>query len=313
MAVPPFHVMIRPMLELAADGELHISEAIDKLSGILGLSPNDLEEMVPSGQQTRFGNRTTWAKTYLKKAGLVRYPRRGYFDITEQGREFLQSHEGPIKPSDLKRFETFAEFSTVGSKAQGETSEPESGSPDPDGETTPDEQIVALHDQLNDELAAELVERVQGMPPIFFERLLVKLLIRMGYGGSAEEAGRDLGKSGDGGVDGVIDQDRLGVDQVYIQAKRYSDGNTSDGNTVGSGAVRDFFGALNMKRATKGIFFTTSSFTSGARETAAALGTRIVLIDGRQLARLMIETSIGCREETTLVIRRVDEDFFDMA
>lgn len=265
--------------------------------------------MVPSGQQTRFGNRTTWAKTYLKKAGLVRYPRRGYFVITDLGREFLASHDGPIKPADLKQFETFKAFSTVTSKADDfEPGLTDTFAGGDNNEDTPDERIIELYDALNDELALELIERVQDMPPIFFERLLVTLLIRMGYGGSAEEAGRDLGKSGDGGVDGVIDQDRLGVDQVYIQAKRYA-----DGNTVGSGAIRDFFGALNMKRATKGIFFTTSTFTSGARETAAALGTRIVLIDGRQLARLMIEANVGCRKETTLVIRRVDEDFFDQA
>ena len=308
MPIPPFHELLRPTLELAASGELHIADAVDRIGKDLGLSETDLEELVPSGQQTRFGNRVTWSKTYLKKAGLVHYPRRGYFTITQRGRDFLSEHAGPISQSDLKQFEEFVAFKEVSSTSDDNSGSPSTGGDDTADGSPPDERIIALHAALNDDLAVELIERVQSMPPVFFERLLVTLLIRMGYGGSAEEAGRDLGKSGDGGVDGVIDQDRLGVDQVYIQAKRYA-----DGNSVGSGAIRDFFGALNMKRATKGIFFTTSTFTNGAKETAAALSSRIVLIDGRMLARLMIEANVGCREETTLVIHRIDEDFFETA
>ena len=302
--VPDYQSILRPLLELVGEGELHNRDATKILSDRFGLTDEERSEMVPSGQQTRMGNNVTWAKTYLKKAGLVTYTGRGLFTITELGRSFLESHAGPIKSKDLKQFDRFQAF--VSAKPAGSTN---AGAEDADNDTqTPDERIRQLHNALNDELASELIERIQDMPPAFFERLLVQLLIKMGYGGSAEEAGRDLGRSGDGGVDGVIDQDRLGVDQIYIQAKRYA----SD-NTVGSGAIRDFFGALNMKRATKGIFFTTSDFSASAREAAAALSSRIVLINGKQLASLMIENNIGCREETNLVIRRVDEDFFDIA
>ena len=283
-----------------------VHDAANSIAVRLNLSEADLEELVPSGQQTRFYNRVTWAKTYLKKAGLVTYPSRGHFVATDRGREFLEVHDGPIRPKDLRQFSEFEAFATPTSAT--DVSDPAYSGDELENTAPPDELITELHTKLNSELADELIERVQAMPPIFFERLLVQLLVNMGYGGTADEAGRDLGKSGDGGVDGVIDQDRLGVDQVYIQAKRYA-----DDNPVGPGAIRDFFGALNMKRATKGIFFTTSSFTKSARETAAALGTRIVLINGRQLARLMIETKVGCREETTLVIHRIDEDFFDNA
>ena len=305
MPVPDFQTLLRPLLEVSTRGELHNRDATKALSDQFGLSEQERAEMVPSGQQTRMGNNVTWAKTYLKKAGLVRYTGRGVFVATDKGRSLLEAHTGPIDTSLLKQFDEFVEFHTARPQ---EESAPAAGGGDTREDLNPDERIRALHADLNAELARELIERIQGMEPAFFEQLLVRLLIAMGYGGSFEEAGRDLGKTGDGGVDGVIDQDRLGVDQVYIQAKRYA-----DGNTVGSGAIRDFFGALNMKRATKGIFFTTSTFSESARETAAALSSRIVLIDGKQLAKLMIESNVGCREESTLVLRRIDEDFFDTA
>ena len=301
--VPDFQTLMLPLLREANTGVIHNRDAIARLSDTFGLSEQARVQMVPSGQQTRIGNNTTWAKTYLKKADLLKYTGRGLFTITDRGRQVLQTAPERIDTAFLKQFESFEAFhSPTGQEAATGEAVADPG----EDLQTPDERIHSLHASLNSDLATELIERIQEMPPAFFERTLVQLLIAMGYGGTAEDAGRDLGQSGDGGVDGVIDQDRLGVDQIYIQAKRYA-----DGNSVGSGAIRDFFGALNMKRATKGIFFTTSVFTQSARDTAAALSSRIVLIDGSQLARLMIENDVGCRKESTLVIRRIDEDFFD--
>ena len=309
MAVPDYQALMRPLLDVASVQPMHVRDAAEQIANDLQLSDEDREELLPSGKKTKFYDRVHWAKTYLKQAGLLSYPSRAHFVITPEGEAFRAKHTGAIGNEDLKSISAFQEFQNrSNAKERDEDDEKPARLLSIDDQQTPDEQILALHSAMNDELAAELIERVQSMPPVFFEQLLVKLLVRMGYGGSFKEAGQDLGKSGDGGVDGVIDQDRLGVDQVYIQAKRYA-----EGNPVGAGAIRDFFGALNMKRATKGIFFTTSGFSKSARETAAALGTRIVLINGRQLARLMIEAGVGCREETTLVIHRIDEDFFDNA
>ena len=310
MPVPDYQALMRPLLDVADTQPMHVKDAAEEIATALQLSVEDREELLPSGKKTKFYDRVHWAKTYLKQAGLLAYPKRAHFVITPEGEEFRGSHTGPIGNDDLKSIAAFQDFQNRSNAKDKDEDEEHNSAPllSISDQQTPDEQILALHTAMNDELAAELIERVQAMPPVFFEQLLVKLLVRMGYGGSFMEAGQDLGKSGDGGVDGVIDQDRLGVDQIYIQAKRYA-----DGNPVGAGAIRDFFGALNMKRATKGIFFTTSVFTKSARETAAALGTRIVLINGRQLARLMIEAGVGCREETTLVIHRIDEDFFDNA
>jgi restriction system protein len=171
---------------------------------------------------------------------------------------------------------------------------------------TPDEIMRTAHKQIEAALAQDLLDHIHGTPPAFFERLIVSLLLRMGYGGSATDAGRALGRSGDDGVDGVIDQDALGLDRVYIQAKRYA-----EGNNVGAGAICDFFGSLDRQKATKGLFVTTSAFSPSARETADFLSKRIVLIDGQQLARLMIRYDVGCRIEEVLHIKKVDEDFFE--
>ncbi len=171
---------------------------------------------------------------------------------------------------------------------------------------TPDELMRAAHAQIEAALAQELLDRIRASPPAFFEQLIVTLLLSMGYGGSTADAGRALGRSGDDGVDGVIDQDALGLDRVYVQAKRYA-----EGNNIGAGAIRDFFGSLDRHRANKGLFVTTSTFSSSARETAEFLSKRIVLIDGTQLAKLMIRHSVGCRVEETLYIKKVDEDFFE--
>lgn len=302
MPIPDYQTLMRPVLEHAARSEVRIGALIETLSEELGLTPDECEEMLPSGKQTVIANRVHWAKTYLKQAGLVAPTRRGHFVITERGKAALADPTARIDSNFLKQFDEFLAF-------QGRSTAPASGEAEHDSkqtEITPDEALRVAHKTINDSLTGELLDRVRQSSPAFFESLLVSLFVAMGYGGSTEEAGSALGRSGDGGVDGVIDQDPLGVDQIYLQAKRYG-----EGNNIGAGAIRDFFGALSLKRATKGIFVTTSDFSTTAIETAQKLGSRIVLIDGNQLARLMLRYNIGCRDEDVLHLKRVDEEFFD--
>jgi len=302
MPIPDYQSLMRPVLEHAAKGEVRIGALIETISTELGLTTDEREELLPSGKQTVIANRVHWAKTYLKQAGLVAPTRRGHFAITQRGKAALAEPEARINNRFLKQFDEFLAFQERSSeREQDETELAEKTT-----EITPDEALRTAHKAINDSLASELLDRVRQSPPAFFEDLLVSLFVAMGYGGSTEEAGRALGRSGDDGVDGVIDQDPLGVDQIYLQAKRYA-----EGNNIGSGAIRDFFGALSLKRATKGIFVTTSTFSSSAIDTARGLGSRIVLIDGSQLARLMLRYNIGCRDEQILHLKKVDEDFFD--
>ncbi len=302
MPIPDYQSLMRPVLEHAAKGEVRIGALIETISTELGLTTDEREELLPSGKQTVIANRVHWAKTYLKQAGLVAPTRRGHFVITQRGKAALAEPEARIDNRFLKQFDEFLAFQERSSeREQDETELAEKTT-----EITPDEALRTAHKAINDSLASELLDRVRQSPPAFFEDLLVSLFVAMGYGGSTEEAGRALGRSGDDGVDGVIDQDPLGVDQIYLQAKRYA-----EGNNIGSGAIRDFFGALSLKRATKGIFVTTSAFSSSATDTARGLGSRIVLIDGSQLARLMLRYNIGCRDEEILHLKKVDEDFFD--
>lgn len=302
MPIPNYQTLMRPVLEHVAKGEVRIGALIETLSDQLRLSQEEREEMLPSGRMPLFANRVHWAKAYLKQAGLVAPTRRGHFVITDRGKAALLDRNAVINTAYLKQFDEFLAF-------QGRSSERETGEVElnkKQADITPDEALRSAHKAINDSLASDLLDRVRQSSAAFFEDLLVSLFVAMGYGGSAEEAGRALGRSGDDGVDGVIDQDPLGVDQIYLQAKRYG-----EGNNIGPGAIRDFFGALNLKRATKGIFVTTSTFSSAAIETARGLGSRIVLIDGPQLARLMLRYNIGCRDEEVLYLKKVDEDFFD--
>lgn len=300
---PDFQFLMRHVLECAAHGEVRMSDVVETLADRLSLSQDDREELLPSGRQTRFANRVHWAKGYLKQAGLVHTTKRGHFMITERGKAALAETGAEINRTYLERFEEFKAFQVRTRKTGGDTDAP--SSPDTESAVTPDEILRQAHNTINVTLAAELLDRVREASPVFFERLIVDLLLAMGYGGTSEEAGRALGKSGDDGVDGVIDQDPLGVDQIYIQAKRYA-----AGNSIGAGAIRDFFGALSLKKVQKGIFVTTSTFSPSAIQTARDL-MRIVLIDGDQLAKLMIRYNIGCRDEEILHLKKVDEDFFE--
>lgn len=310
--IPNYQALMRPVLACAAAGETRISDAVEQLADELGLTPDERSQLLPSGKQTLFANRVHWAKTYLAKAGLVEYTRRGFFRITPRGLAALADTTASINNAYLEQFKEFQDFKTKVNQADSTTAgiSPSQGATPlgtPSSSETPDEALRKAHAVITGALAADLLERVRGATPVFFEKLIVELLLAMGYGGTSEDAGRAIGQSGDDGVDGVIDQDPLGVDQIFVQAKRYA-----EGNNIGAGAIRDFYGALSLKKAQKGIFVTTSAFSQPAIETARGLGSRIVLIDGLQLSKLMIRYNVGCRDEDVLHLKRVDEDFFEL-
>jgi restriction system protein len=284
-----------PVLRSAEKQEVTTRDVIAQLADEFGLTSEEREQLLPSGKQRTIDNRVHWAKGYLKQAGLVRYPSRGTFIITDEGERVLEANPQRIDNAFLRQFPSFIAFQN----RKGTMTERTSAPVVEDDNSTPDELMLEMYRQINAALASELLDRVRDASPQFFEDLIIELLLAMGYGGSSEDAARALGQSGDNGVDGVIDQDPLGIDQLYVQAKRYG-----EGNPVGSGHIRDFFGALNLKKAQKGLFVTTSAFSPAANQTAKDLGMRIVLIDGRQLAKLMIRYNIGCRDEDILHLKK---------
>jgi restriction system protein len=292
-----------PVLNAAVNGEVRISDVVASLADQLGLSEEDRAALLPSGRQQVFDNRVRWAKTYLTKAGLIESTKRAHFRITDRGRQALANNPERIDNDYLSQFPEFLDFRSR-SAADSQETEPKL-EPASSDDRTPDEVMRAAHREIERALRQELLDRVMAAPPDFFEGLVLNLLVSMGYGGSLEDAGQELGRSGDGGVDGVIDQDALGLDRVYIQAKRYQ-----PSTPVTAGQIRDFFGSLDRFKAAKGVLVTTSTFTRDAKDTVAQLSKRIVLIDGDQLAELMIKHDVGCRAEETLYLKKVDEDFF---
>lgn len=312
-AIPDYQSLMLPVLRAAAGGEEQSIGAVVQLLGEeLRLSEAARAALLRTGQ-TIFGNRVHWARFHLIKAGLMEATRRGHFRLTPRGADVLRTNPERIDNHFLRRFEEFRQFTQGSEQDTGATAATPPPSQSIAQTATPDEIMRAAHqqieaslEQIEASLAQDLIARIREAPSAFFERLLVNLLLAMGYGGSAAEAGRAIGRSGDDGVDGVIDQDALGLDRVYIQAKRYA-----AGNSVGPNAIRDFFGSLDHHRAAKGLFVTTSGFTSSAHETANAMTKRIVLIDGEQLTRLMIRHNVGCRVEEVLHVKKIDEDFFE--
>jgi restriction system protein len=288
MPIPDFQTLILPLLRLAADKESSISDSVEQLASHFNLSQEERATLLPSGRQTTFSNRVAWAKSYLVQAGLIApTAKRAHFCITERGKSVLSNPPERITIKYLSQFPEFRKFRKV---SESETSKNDSQSSEltPDSTLTPDEIMRSAHSRLEQEHADELLVKIREGTPTFFEILVVRLLFAMGYGGSVIEINKALvGGSGDGGVDGVIDQDILGLDRIYVQAKRYA-----DGNTVGASAIRDFFGSLDRFKASKGLFVTASAFTASARETATMLSKRIVLVDGGQLTRLMIRYNV---------------------
>lgn len=294
MSVPDYQSIMLPLLTIAGDGQEHsLREVIEALASQFSLTTDDRKELLPSGRQAKFDNRVGWARTYLKKAGLLESPGRGTFRITERGVEVLQSDLPQISAKFLRQFPEFVEFQK-GKKASDKGEE---------ADQTPEEVLESSYQGLRSDLAQDLLQRVLACSPQSFESLVVDLLVAMGYGGSRKDAGEAVGQSGDAGIDGMIKEDRLGLDVVYIQAKRWKD-------TVGRPVVQTFAGSLEGQRASKGVLITTSSFSEAAQDYVERIQKKIVLIDGEELAGLMIDHGIGVSNVTTYTVKQLDTDYF---
>jgi restriction system protein len=291
-----------PLLEFAGDAQEHsMREAYDRMADKFGLSEEERRELLPSGKQPVIENRVGWARTFLTKSGLLESPRRGYFRITGSGTQVLAESPEQIDVRLLERFPAFIEFRGRRSKRDGPATLDEVS--DGSHAQTPRELLERSHQQLKDDLAQELLAQVKLCSPAFFERLVVQLLLAMGYGGSLRDAGQAIGRSGDGGIDGIIKEDRLGLDVIYIQAKRW------EGN-VGSSEIRNFVGSLVGQNAHKGVFITTSGFSRDARDYAKTISHNVVLIDGETLAELMIDHGVGTTTQDVYEVKAVDTDYF---
>jgi len=303
MAIPDFQTLMLPVLrQLAADGEQAPSSLRAAIATIFKLSEEELAALLPSGRQAIFANRVAWALGYLKQAGLVESPRRGLYRITERGAGTLRESIERIDIQYLMRFPEFVAFRTASNDDAEQTPSLAKVAAE-STPLTPDEQIRQGYTRLQANLATQLLERVRQASPKFFEELVVELLVAMGYGGSHEDASSVVGQSGDEGIDGIIKEDRLGLDTIYIQAKRWKD-------SIGRPEIQRFAGALQGQRARKGVFLTTSAFTADARAYAGNLQTTIVLIDGAQLAQLMLEFGIGVSQAGLVKLWKLDEDYF---
>ncbi len=305
MTIPDYQTLMLPVLTLASESEQRVGDISDRIADQFGLTDAEREQLLPSGRQRVLHNRIHWAKFYMSKAGLISSPARGRFVATEAGKEMLAANPAKIDVGLLMQEPTFREFyrNEAGSNADatGGTLDVASEM----GGATPEEQIETAYQSVQAVLRADLLERIVQNSPAFFEQLIVDLLVAMGYGGSHKNAAAQLGRSGDGGVDGVINEDRLGLDRVYVQAKRYA-----EGNTVGRPDIQAFVGSLVGLGASKGVFVTTSSFSQQARDFVRHLAQRVVLLDGTDLTSLMIEHNVGVRVSRAIEFKRLDEDFF---
>jgi len=307
VAVPDFQTFLRPVLETISDGQVYKVHSVrESVAARFKLSPAELEEMLPSGKQTRFNNRIAWAVTFLAAAKLADRKGRGIVAITDRGRKELKSGPQRFTVTYLMKYPEFQDFRRSKDVAETDPGAP-GKSPTPNGQDlTPQELLESAHQTLTNALAVEVLEKTRSTTPEFFEHLVVNLLLRMGYGSSHENAGKIVGKSGDEGIDGIISEDRLGLDAIYIQAKRWK-----AEVAVTRKEIDEFKGALDSKGASKGVFITTSRFNDAARKAADSKHYRIVLIDGDRLARLMIQHNVGVAISETFEVKRLDSDFFD--
>ena len=307
MPVPDFQSLMLPLLKIAGDGNEHTtSEVLESLAQQFGLVEGDRDEMLPSGKQRKFDNRVNWTKTYLQKALLLSSTGRSRFRITERGITILKNNPLTINIKFLNQFPEFLAFHTATNSKEGKTNGTTSSSQEIVEKTsqTPQEILEISYQNLRQTLAQELLERIKNNSPRFFESLVVDLLVSMGYGGSQKDAGQAIGQVGDGGIDGIIKEDKLGLDAIYLQAKRWE-------GTVGGPIVQGFAGALIGKKARKGVFITTSNFSPQARTFASGTeNLKIILIDGEQLAQLMIDYDIGVTEESRYIVKKIDLDYF---
>jgi len=295
MAVPDFQSFFKPLLDLAADGKEHSNqEAREVIAKVMSLPEADLEERLPSGIQTKFENRVAWAKSYFIQAKVLESPRRSMFRITQRGMDLHKEGHKRIDVRILNQYPEFLEFHKAKSPKE-EEQEP--------SKETPEETLQKSYESIRGDLAGQIVQRIANNSPQFFERLVVDLMVAMGYGGSRADAGKSIGGSGDEGIDGIIKEDRLGLDLVYLQAKRWE-------GTVGRPDVQKFVGALHGKRAKKGVFITTSKFSDDAKNYVETIDPKVILIDGRMLAELMIDYGLGTTTTATFHVKRIDSDFF---
>lgn len=300
MAIPDYQSIMLPLLILIGDSQEHsLRQAIETLSEQFNLTAEERKQLLPSGRQAVFDNRIGWARTYMKKAGLLESTQRGHFKITSRGRDVLEQNPPMIDVTLLSQFEEFQEFRTPSRKSGTPATRTEEVA---EAETL-EEVLGNAYQRLREELADELLSQIKTSPPSLFEKIVVELLVGMGYGGNLKDAGRAVGRSGDEGIDGVIKEDRLGLDVIYIQAKRWD-------QTVGRPEVQKFAGALQGQRARKGIFITTSGFSKEAQEYVDRIDSRIILVEGSSLAEFMIDHNIGVTPRDTYEVKKIDSDYF---
>ena len=303
MPIPDYQSIVLPLLQLAQDGkDRSLRSAIETLGRELSLSDEELSEQLPSGATSVFANRVGWARTYLKQSGLLESPKRGLFRITPIGDALLRERPSKIDIKLLERYDAFVAFKTRSRISQGGAAPLAAVSEDQ--QQTPEDALAAAYRVLRENLEVELLEQIKSSPPVFFENLVIDLLVSMGYGGSRQDAGRAIGRSGDEGIDGIIKEDKLGLDVIYVQAKRWE-------GSVGRPEIQKFAGALQGQRANKGVVITTSAFTRDALEYAGLISTKIILIDGRQLAGLMVDHNVAVTRVGLYEIKKIDSDYFD--
>jgi len=291
-----------PLLKFSADGEEHsMQEAREGLAEVMRLSQEDLEKRLPSGRQYTFANRVAWAKVYLTQAGILESPKRGKFNISNRGKQILIEAPDRISIKYLEQFEEFQEFRQASSKNR--TQKVTHVGDHDTSSTTPEETLEQAYQQLRDEVANELLHLIKANTPEFFEKLVIHLIVSMGYGGSVKEAGKATRKTADEGIDGIIKEDRLGLETIYLQAKRWE-------AVVGRPEIQKFVGALHGQRAKKGVFITTSRFSEEALDYVGQIDPKVVLLDGTDLVQLMIDHGVGVSSAETYEVKKVDTDFF---
>jgi restriction system protein len=301
VSIPDFQTLMRPLLEFLSDHREHaLPEVRQSLADKLKLTDEDRKALLPSGRQGIFVNRVAWAQVYLSHAGLIENPQRGHLRITERGLKALSEAPEKISIGYLQRFPEFVRFRVNAKKPKEAVLDTR---PEDDGRT-PEEMLEEAQLRLRTDLSSEILNRVKKCSPQFFERLVVELLLKMGYGGSREEAGEAIGTAGDEGIDGLINEDRLGLDTIYLQAKRWE-------GTVGRPEVQKFVGALHGKRAKKGVFITTGVFSAEAMEYVKNIEPKVVLIDGQQLAEFMIDFNVGVDSVISYDVKKIASDYFD--
>ena len=301
--IPDYQTLMLPLLKFCEDQNEHsISDAIESLAKEFNLTEDELNEWLPSNSQKLFYNRVYWAKAYLKMAGLVENVRRSYFKITQRGTETLKENITSINIKYLRKFPEF--ISSIEGNKKPESKEASINISGDSVSNTPQENLDTIYQQIRLSLNEELLSRLKKATPSYFEKIVVELLVKMGYGGSIQDAGKAIGKSGDEGIDGIIKEDKLGLDIIYIQAKRWE-------SIIGRPELQKFVGALAGQRAKKGVFITTSDFTREAINYAAQMDTKIVLIDGEQLASFMIDYNLGVSTQNIYEIKKIDSDYFE--